>query len=192
MAEDRSDNRAAPQVKSLRASERFALCMEELLLTRLLPKTDPGPVFKWLFKVPVLFYQLGLPLFGDFILLLTHRGRKSGKLHHTPLEYRREEGTSYRIITAGWGGHTDWRRNIEVDPHVTVQAGRERYPAMAEQLTEGEVAAFLIQAMTLNPGSAKIWSRWAGEPVSIDNPAGILRAARYFPSYRLKPIRWIS
>jgi deazaflavin-dependent oxidoreductase (nitroreductase family) len=172
--------------------ERVALLVEVTLMTRLVPKDDPGPVFKWLFKVPVVFYKAGLPLFGNFILLLTHRGRKSGNLRQTPLEYRRESGTGNRIIMAGWGGHTDWRYNIESDPRVTVQAGREKYPALAVRLTDAEVAAFLIQAMTLNPASAKIWSRWAGEPVSIDNPAGILRAARYFPSYRLKPMRRIS
>jgi deazaflavin-dependent oxidoreductase (nitroreductase family) len=168
--------------------ERFTLSIEEVLMTRLLPKGDPGPVFKWLFKVPVFFYMIGLPLFGSFILLLTTRGRKSGKLRHTPLEYRREGGSGYRIIMAGWGGNTDWRWNIETDPQVTVQAGREKYQASAVRLTDDEVAAFLAQAMQLNPSSGKIWSRWAGEQVSVDNPAGILRAARYFPSYRLMPI----
>ena len=114
--------------------ERIALRVEQILMTRLLPKDSPGPVFKWLFKIPVFFYKIGLPLFGNFVLLLTTRGRKSGKMRRTPLEYRREEGTGYRIIMAGWGGNTDWRRNIEADPHVSVQAGREKYLALAETL----------------------------------------------------------
>jgi deazaflavin-dependent oxidoreductase (nitroreductase family) len=169
--------------------ERFALRVEDLLMTRLLPQDSPGPVFKWLFKIPVFFYKIGLPLFGNFILLLTTNGRKSGKLRQVPLEYRCEDGTGYRIIMAGWGGNTDWRRNIEVDPNVTVQAGREKYDALAEPLTDAEVAAFLAHAMRLNPASEKIWSRWAGEPVSVDDPEGMLRAARYFPSFRLIPIK---
>jgi deazaflavin-dependent oxidoreductase (nitroreductase family) len=166
--------------------ERLALRIEGTLMTRLVPKDNPGPVFKWLFKIPILFYRLGLTPFGEFILLMTHRGHRSGKPHQTPLEYRREEGSGYRIIMAGWGGHTDWRRNIEADPRVTVQAGREKYQAVAERLTDEEVAAFLTKAMQLNPASSSIWSRWAGEPVRIDDPEGTLRAARYFPSYRLK------
>lgn len=178
--------------RPLTFSERFALKMEEALMTHLVPKDNPGPVFKWLFKLPVLFYKLGLPLGEDFILLLTHRGRRSGKLRHTPLEYRREEGTGYRIIMAGWGGNTDWRYNIQADPHVTVQAGREKYDALAERLTDDEVAAFLNQAMTLNPGSGKIWSRWAGEPVSLEEPASAWRAAPFFPSYRLKLLKQSS
>jgi deazaflavin-dependent oxidoreductase (nitroreductase family) len=181
MAESPANTHIQPIVK-------ISLWVEELLMTRLLPKGDPGPVFKWLFKIPVLFYRVGLPLFGDFILLLTHYGRKSGKLRHTPLEYRREAGTGFRLIMAGWGGNTDWRRNIEVDPQVTVQVGREKYQAVAERLTDDEVAAFLVQAMQLNPRSARIWSRWAGEPVSPADPDSALRAARCFPSYRLRPI----
>jgi deazaflavin-dependent oxidoreductase (nitroreductase family) len=188
MTEDQSDNKIPDQVKSIRASERFALRVEELLMTRLLPTTGPGLVFKWLFKTPILFYQLGLSPFGDFILLLNHHGRKSGKLRRTPLEYRREAGTGDRIIMAGWGGKTDWRYNLESDPHVDVQAGRERYPALAERLTDAEVAIFLTEAMQLNPASAKIWSRWAGKPVSLNDPEGILRAAGHFPSYRLRPL----
>jgi deazaflavin-dependent oxidoreductase (nitroreductase family) len=176
-----------PEKKSNRI-EQFALRVEETLMTRLLPQEDPGPVFKWLFKVPVIFYRLGLPLFGNFILLLTTRGRKSGKLRHTPLEYRREEGTGYRIIMTGWGGNTDWRFNIKADPHVTAQAGREKYDALAEPLTDAEVAVFLAQAMRLNPASGKIWSRWAGEPVTLADPEGILKAARHFPSFRLIPL----
>jgi len=113
-------------------------------------------------------------------------------MRRTPLEYRREEGTGYRIIMAGWGGNTDWRRNIEADPHVSVQAGREKYLALAELLTDAEVAAFLTQAMRLNPASGKIWSRWAGEPVTLDEPEGILRAARHFPSFRLIPVEDIK
>jgi deazaflavin-dependent oxidoreductase (nitroreductase family) len=167
--------------------ERFAVRVEEFMMTRLVPKKNPGPVFKWLFKIPILFYRLGLSPFGDFILLLSHRGRKSGKLRHTPLEYRRETSTGDRIIMAGWGGNTDWRYNIEADPHVTVQAGREKYPALAERLTDADVAAFLTGAMQLNPASAKMWSRWAGRPATLDDPDSILQAARHFPSFRLKP-----
>jgi len=126
-------------------------------------------------------------LFGGFILLLTTTGRKSGEPRPTPLEYRRDPVSNERIITAGWGGNTDWRRNLEANPHVHVQAGKEHYNALAERLSDDEVAAFLTEAMRVNPRSAKMWSRWAGEPVGIENPESVLRAARFFPSYRLKP-----
>lgn len=174
--------------KPLTSFEKFAIRAEDIIVTRLVPMDTPGVVFKWLFKVPILFYKIGLPLFGGFILLLTTTGRKSGRPRHTPLEFRREAGTDHRIIMAGWGGNTDWRKNIEANPHVHVQAGWTKYDALAEKLTDDEVADFLAEAMRLNPRSERIWSRWAVEPVRADERESLLRAAKFFPSFRLKEL----
>jgi deazaflavin-dependent oxidoreductase (nitroreductase family) len=175
--------------RKLTLFERFALRVEDLLMTRLVPKDQPGIVFKWLFKIPIFFYHIGLPLFGNFILLLTTTGRKSGKTRHTPLEYHREPGTGLAILTAGWGGNTDWRRNLQADPRVCVQMGWHKFEAVAEPLSDEEVAAWMLDALKLNPASGKLWSRWAGEPVSLAEPESILRAAKYFPSFRLRPVK---
>lgn len=168
--------------------EKLALRAEDILVTRLVPMDRPGALFKWFFKVPILFYKIGLPLFGGFILLLTATGRKSGKPRHTPLEFRREAGTGAMVIMAGWGGGTDWRKNIEANPRVHVQAGWTKFEALAEKLTDDEVADFLAEAMRLNPRSERIWSRWAGEPVRAESRETLLRAAKFFPSFRLRPI----
>lgn len=173
-------------MKKLTPFEKFLLRAEDVIMTRLVPMDSPGPIFKWLFKVPVFFYRIGLPLFGSFILLLTTTGRKSGKPRPTPLEYHREGGTGDMIIMAGWGGRTDWRRNLDADPRVRVQAGWNKFEALAVPLTGAEVAAWLAEALRINPGSTRIWSHWAGEPVTADDPDSLLRAARYFPCYRLK------
>lgn len=172
---------------SLTLIERISVGMEDLLMTRLVPKDSPGPIFKWFFKLPIFFYRIGLPMFGGFILLLTTTGRKSGKPRHTPLEYRREEGSGCPVIMAGWGGNTDWKRNIQADPHVQVQIGRRKYAALAEPLSDAEVAAWLAEVLRLNPRSSRIWSRWAGQPVSLDDPQSVDRAAGFFPSFRLIP-----
>jgi len=176
------------KIDGLSPFERFSLRLEDLLMTRLVPKDSPGPVFKWLFKTPIFFYRIGLPLFNGFILLLTTTGRKSGKPRLTPLEYHREPGTGFPVIMAGWGGNTDWKRNILANPQVRIQIGWRRSSALAEPLSEAEVAAWLSEAMKKNPKSARIWSRWAGEPVGLDMPDSLLRAARHFPCFRLIPI----
>ena len=167
--------------------QRFALRAEELIMTRLVPHDNPGPVFRWLFKIPILFYRIGLPLFGDFILLLTTTGRKTGKVRRTPLEYRVEPESGCFIVMAGWGGKTDWYRNARVQPRVRVQAGRRKFEAMAEPLSEEEVTDWLIQVVRLNPASLKIWSRWAGEPLD-GCEEGLRRAAKFFPSLRLRQV----
>jgi deazaflavin-dependent oxidoreductase (nitroreductase family) len=174
-------------MEKLTSLEKFMLRAEDLIMTRLVPLDSPGPVFKWLFKVPVFFFHVGLPLFGGQILLLTTTGRRSGKSRETPLEYRREPGTRHMIITAGWGGNTDWRRNLEANPHVHVQVGWQKFDATAVSLSPAEVADWLAEAIRLNPRSTKTWSRWAGEPVTAEDRDGLLRAARFFPSYRLIP-----
>jgi deazaflavin-dependent oxidoreductase (nitroreductase family) len=174
---------------SLRLLDQFSLGAEELIMTRLVLKDNPGPIFKRLFKTPIFFYRIGMPLFSSFVLLITTTGRKSGKKRYTPLEYQREQGTGNPIIMAGWGGKTDWRYNLDANPHVRVQIGREEFDAIAEPMKGEEIAARLRKAMEINPKSEKIWSRWAGERVSLEDPGSIDRAAKYFPSYRLKPIK---
>lgn len=169
---------------------RFILRAGHLFMTRLVPANHPGLVFKWLFKTPVIFYRIGLPLFGDFVLLLSTTGRKSGKQRHTPIEYRREPGSGDFIVMAGWGGNTDWRKNIDANPQVLIQAGRRKFEAVAERLTDQEVADWLEETVRLNPRSADIWTRWAGEAVTSDSPDSFLRAARYFPSFRLRPMHF--
>ena len=173
--------------KKLTPFVRFLLRAEDFIMTRLVPMDNPGPVFKWLFKVPIFFYKIGLPLFGNFVLLLTTTGRKSGKPRHTPLEYRREQDTGHVIVMAGWGGNTDWRRNLQANPCVRVQIGWHKFEALAEPLSETEVAIFMAEAMRINPMSTRIWSRWSGESVSVDAPDSLVRAAKFFPSFRLKP-----
>jgi len=47
-----------------------------------------GPILKWLFKFPIVLYRSGLGwIIGDYVLLLTIKGRKTGRLRHTPVEY---------------------------------------------------------------------------------------------------------
>jgi len=174
--------------EKLSLTARLAIAIENLLMTRLTPLNQPGPVLKRLFNIPIFFYKIGLPLFGDFVLLLTTTGCKSGQPRFTPLEYRREAGTGCAIITAGWGGQTDWRHNLQANPRVGVQIGREKFAALAEPLPEAEVAAWIAEALRVNPSSARMFSRWAGEPLSLEAPESLLRAARFFPSFRLKPL----
>jgi deazaflavin-dependent oxidoreductase (nitroreductase family) len=165
---------------------RAALWIENAIMTRLVPKDRPGVVFKWLFKIPIIFYKVGLPLFGGFILLLTTTGRKTGKPRYTPLEYHAEDVSGYFIIMAGWGGKTDWMKNILADARVHAQAGRRRFDAIAEKMTDEEVAAWLYKATQVNPSSLKIWSRWAGEPLD-GSLESMKKAAPHFPCFRLVP-----
>ena len=65
-------------------------------------------------------------------LLLTTRGRKSGKPRRTPLIYGRD-GDDY-VVMASYGGapkHPDWYVNLTADPEVIIQAGPDVLRATA-------------------------------------------------------------
>ena len=75
---------------------------------------------------------------GRDLLLLTTTGRKSGRLHTTPMVFTRDGDRL--LVYASHGGapsHPDWYLNLVADPHVTVELGRERFSARAVPL-EGE------------------------------------------------------
>lgn len=75
---------------------------------------------------------------GRDLLLLTTKGRKTGREYTTPIVFTRDGDRL--LVYASQGGaptHPDWYLNLEHDPHVAVEVGPERYDAIARPL-EGE------------------------------------------------------
>ena len=175
--------------KPLPLSLRLMLKAEILIMTRLVPATGPGPLFSWLFKMPVFLDKIGLGwLNSPHFLILTTTGRKTGLLHQTPLEYRYEPESDTYIIMAGWGGRTDWYRNTIAHPRVHVKLKGRQFAAYAKPLLAEEVAALMRDAIRINPHTLRIWSRWAGRPLD-GSYQSLLGAANHFPSLRLIPVR---
>ena len=64
------------------------------------------------------------------VLLLTTKGRKSGKPYTTPLIYQ-PHGEGY-VVVASKGGdpdHPDWYKNLQVNPEVEVQIKGDKFRA---------------------------------------------------------------
>jgi deazaflavin-dependent oxidoreductase (nitroreductase family) len=89
--------------------------------------TDPGKGFlRIFFRAPILFFRLGLgPLLKNRYFLLTHRGRRSGRVYKTVLDVygRGPDGELY--VSSGWGSGSDWYRNITSGGALKVRVGRE-------------------------------------------------------------------
>jgi len=83
---------------------------------------------------------------GAPMILITHKGAKSGTEYTTPLVYTRS-GDDYVIIASKGGSpeHPQWFRNLVASPDVTVEVGTERFPARA-RVAEGEERARLYRA----------------------------------------------
>jgi deazaflavin-dependent oxidoreductase (nitroreductase family) len=170
-------------------AEKIYNRIETLILDKLVMQDSPGPFFKWWFKLPVLQYKLGMGwMIGKYILLLTTTGRKSGKPRHTPLEYIYDKENDRYRISAGWGGKTDWYRNLLKNPNVNVQVGRRKFTAIAERACDEDVAQFMLHVSQRHPRMDRVWNRWSDKPVDGTFESYVY-AARFFPSVWLKPVK---
>src|SRR4029450_1511860 len=72
-------------------------------------------------------------------LLLTTRGRKSGKLYRTALYYG-QDGDRYLIVPSNGGSDKapSWYLNLVENPDVEVQVGAEKFNARARTATPEE------------------------------------------------------
>ncbi|MFZ5881910.1 MAG: nitroreductase family deazaflavin-dependent oxidoreductase [Chloroflexota bacterium] len=110
----------------------------------------PAGLMKWLFKSPILLHRMGLGfIVGRLFMILTTVGRRSGQPRRTVIEFHEFKGRKY--IFSGWGTNTDWYRNIEAHPHITIQTWRGAERVLAHRLVEdGELAQAFEFAMS-NP-----------------------------------------
>ena len=128
----------------------------------------PGPILGRALRLPVYLYDLGAArLLGHRFLLLTHRGRRSGRLYRTMLEVvgwdpeRREA-----IVMSGFGPNASWRLNVLAGGAVAVQiAGlrfepRVRSPEREESVTV--VADYERRNRFAGPIVRAVLSRLAG------------------------------
>lgn len=76
---------------------------------------------------------------GRTLLLLHHRGAKSGSERVNPLAYQRLGDDSVAVFASAGGSPKtpDWYYNLLASPDVTVEIGAESFPAHA-RLAEGE------------------------------------------------------
>jgi deazaflavin-dependent oxidoreductase (nitroreductase family) len=76
---------------------------------------------------------------GRTLLLLHHRGAKSGTERVSPLAYQRLDDDAVAIFASAGGSPKtpDWFHNLAANPGVTVEIGTETFPARA-RVAEGE------------------------------------------------------
>jgi deazaflavin-dependent oxidoreductase (nitroreductase family) len=104
---------------------------------------------------------------GHDALLITTRGRKSGKLRRTAAYYGRE-GDGYVLVASNGGAATDpsWYLNLVADPEVRVQVGEESFTARARTATGPERAALFDKMVNIFPKYAQ-YQRKAGREIPV-------------------------
>jgi deazaflavin-dependent oxidoreductase (nitroreductase family) len=167
------------------------MMMEYWIVTRLMVN-GVGPVMKRVFRFPIFLYRIGLDgVLGGKIFLLATRGRKSGRLHITPLEYGHDFQSDAYNIMAGWGGKNDWYRNALVNPEVRVWVGKRKFVGRAESASVSYVIDSMKTILQHNPHAADMWAKLSGVPLD-GSEANWQANAAYFPMLVIYPDREVS
>jgi deazaflavin-dependent oxidoreductase (nitroreductase family) len=97
----------------------------------------------------------GLP-----IIILTTRGRRSGKVRKTPL-MRVEHAGEYALIGSVGGApkHPSWYRNLKADPSATIQDGPEPFGVTVRELEGDERSVWWERAVAAYPAYAEYQQR---------------------------------
>lgn len=114
-------------------------------------------------------FRRGVP-----VCLLTHTGRRSGRLFTTPLLFLREGDRV--VVVASQGGlprHPQWYLNVRVHPEVTVQVRDEVRPMCARTATPEERAALWPRLVELY-ADFDTYQSWTDRviPVVVCEPSG--------------------
>ena len=137
---------------------------------------------KKFFKTPILLYRLGLgKLFGNYILILSTSGRRTGKTHRTPVEYFFHQGQYY--IISSFGVRPDWYQNILAKPQVTLQNGYETLCATARPPQTDEEWEAIQLYLTQSP-IGKLLLAKSGEEIQGED---LLEKIKQWPALTFEP-----
>ena len=122
-----------------------------------------GILWLW-FKFPKLLYRLHLGwLLGHHCLLLTHRGRKTGRVRQTVLDLLHfDPGTKECLVDAMYGEQADWYQNIQTHPALEVQIGRVHFVPVQRILPSEEAEAILTDFWRRYPEGVRLGLRLLG------------------------------
>jgi F420H(2)-dependent quinone reductase len=116
--------------------------------------------------------KVGGTMQGAPILLLTTRGRKTGKQRTTPLIYL-EDGQQLAIVASkgGWPSDPLWYQNLKANPEVEVQVGPSVRPMTARTASADDREKLWPRLVKIYPGYADYQS-WSDRliPVVVLSP----------------------
>jgi len=102
-----------------------------------------GSINRLFYKLPLLLWRLGFGPYlshpargGKKMMVITTRGRKSELPRHTMVSCIDFNQKNYAV--SGWWRQSDWVKNFQKDPLVTVQVGLKIYAAHARRVVDLE------------------------------------------------------
>ena len=133
-----------------------------------------------LFRSPIWLYRLGLGwIFGRQFLLLTHAGRRTGRIRETVLKVLHYDPlTRETIVASAWGEQTDWYRNIQARGALSIRTGREWYVPRQRILSPDEAAAVFEDWTRRQRWFARLMLAQIGEPLDVTDSGRAALVAR--------------
>jgi deazaflavin-dependent oxidoreductase (nitroreductase family) len=114
-------------------------------------------------KLPLLLYRTGLGrLLGHRFMLLTHVGRRSGKVRQTVLAVLHFDPKTMEIMAISAWSASDWYKNILALPALQVETGSTRYVPIHHSLSSEEIAALFEDYRSKHPIFSRIVCRIPG------------------------------
>ena len=101
---------------------------------------------------------------------VTTRGRVTGNPHEIEIWFAREDGAQTIYMLSGGGGRSDWVRNMQVHPAVSVRIDDELYNGVARVVDDSQEDALVRKLLGEKYGHTQDLTRWLREalPVAID------------------------
>jgi len=123
---------------------------------------------RWLVRAPLFLYRHGTGwAFGRRMLMLEHRGRRSGEPRYVCLEVVDNPADAVFVVASGFGDQAQWFRNLQANGAAHVSIGRIRSaPAEVTFLDEDAAAWCLDRYRAQHP---RAWKMLRG---TIENASG--------------------
>ncbi len=139
-------------------------------------------------KMPLVLYRLGLGrMLGKRFMLLTHKGRRSGKVYRTVLAVLRFNEKTREVLAVSPWSASNWYRNIQATPALEVETGDVRYAPAQRDLSPEEIAALFVEFRKEHPIFSRMIARIPGW--NIDSTyaeflalARTLRGVSFYPA----------
>lgn len=115
--------------------------------------------FKKVNRFMLLMWRLGLgpwlslwPEGTGRYLVINHTGRKSGIRYQTPVNYAVVDGEIY--VVAGFGGISDWYRNLKSNPDIEIWLADGWWAGKAEEVHDPARRMLILRQILINSGFA--------------------------------------
>ena len=149
-------------------------------------------VFKRFNPFMVSLWKMGLgkwinlwPQVGGRIMVIVHKGRKTGQTRYAPVNYALVDGELYCV--AGFGEGTDWYRNVKANPDVEVWLPEGGWAGIVEEITNAAASLPILRQVLINSGFAAHMVGLSPQTMSDADLAAATQSYRLLHIYRTQP-----